>query len=85
MAQLNVKLDDASFDALKRYSARRRTPVSWLVKDYISYLLAGGRPVEYTGDAPTSDEIARAAHGGGAFDWLADEPDIYTLEDGERI
>jgi hypothetical protein len=85
LAQLNVKLDDASFEALKKYSARRRTPVSWLMKDYIAYLIAGGQPVEYAAAEPTGEDLARLAQHGGSFDWLADEPDIYTLDDGEPI
>ena len=85
MAQLNVKLDDDSLDALRRYSARRRTPVSWLIRDYVAYLLAGGRPVEYSPDEVTSADLARLAERGGAFDWLAEEPDIYSALDGEPL
>ncbi|AFY89708.1 MAG: hypothetical protein CLLPBCKN_005227 [Chroococcidiopsis cubana SAG 39.79] len=34
---------------------------------------------------PTTDEIMKLAHSGGAFEFLADEPDLYSLEDGEPI
>jgi hypothetical protein len=34
---------------------------------------------------PTSDELASAAQYGGSFDWLADEPDLYTSADGEPV
>lgn len=86
MAQLNVKLEDERLDALKRYATRRRTPVSWLIKDYVDYLLAGGTPViPYEDTLPTSDELAEWAQRGGSFDWLADEPDLYSLEDGEPV
>jgi DNA-directed RNA polymerase sigma subunit (sigma70/sigma32) len=34
---------------------------------------------------PTTLEIMRLAELGGSFDFLKDEPDIYTLEDGEPI
>jgi hypothetical protein len=30
-------------------------------------------------------EITQLAQSGGAFQFLHDEPDIYTLEDGEPI
>jgi len=30
-------------------------------------------------------EMARIAEHGGAFEWLADEPDIYSDEDGEPV
>ena len=82
MGQLNVKLDDSSLEALKRFSARQRTPVSWLLKDYIAYLLAGGAPVRLDGDELSARQLTEIAQRGGSFDWLADEPDIYTLNDG---
>jgi hypothetical protein len=86
MAQVNVKLSDERFQALRRYAARRRTPVSWLIKDYVDYLLAGGQPVTPPAlDVPTAEELAAIAQHGGAFDWLADEPDLYSLDDGEPV
>lgn len=85
MAQLNVKLGDQQLEALRHYAARRRTPISWLVKDYIAYLLAGGDPVAPPLDAPTSRELAALAQMGGAFSWLAEEPELYSLSDGEPV
>lgn len=86
MAQLNVKLRDEQFDRLRRYAATRRTPVAWLIKDYVDYLLAGGQPVvPPLIDPPTSAELAHIAQHGGSFDWLADEPDIYSADDGEPV
>lgn len=34
---------------------------------------------------PTTHEIMQIAQSGGAFDFLADEPDLYSFEDGEPI
>ena len=86
MAQLNVKLGEDRLVGLRRYAARRRTPVAWLIKDYVDYLLAGGTPVDsLPNQASTSVELAEIAQRGGAFDWLADEPDLYTDEDGEPV
>jgi hypothetical protein len=34
---------------------------------------------------PTTSEIMHLAQIGGSFDWLYDEPDLYTLQDGEPI
>ena len=34
---------------------------------------------------PSALELAHFAESGGNFDYLHDEPDIYTLEDGEPI
>ena len=36
-------------------------------------------------EEPSIKEIMELAQMGGSFDFLADEPDIYTLEDGEAI
>ena len=61
-------------------------PVSWLVKDYVDYLLAGGEALAAPeNDEPTSNELAALTERGGSFDWLADEPDLYSDEDGEPV
>ena len=79
MAQLNVKLASEQLEALRRYATQRRTPISWLIKDYIDYLLAGGKPIEPP--PPSAMELAALAQHGGSFDWLADEPDLYDDAD----
>ena len=33
----------------------------------------------------TTQELINLAQKGNSFDFLADEPDIYTLEDGESV
>jgi hypothetical protein len=86
VAQLNVKLPADRLEALRRYAARRRTPVAWLIKDYVDYLLGGGQPVVLSpGEEPTVQELASLAQGGRAFNWLADEPEVYSAKDGEAI
>lgn len=84
MPQLNLRLDERRLRALRRYATRRRTPVTWLIRDYVDHLLTGGEPVA-TSEVPSSAELARIAHEGRAFDWLAGEPDVYSLDDGEPI
>ena len=34
---------------------------------------------------PTTPEIMKLAQSGGAFDFLEDEPDLYSLKDGELV
>jgi hypothetical protein len=86
VAQLNLKLNEQQVEALRRYAAHRRTPVSWLLRDYVSYLIAGGEPVRVAPpDELSARLLAEAAQVGGSFDWLADEPDLYSLEDGEPV
>jgi len=85
VAQLTVKLSEERLEALRRLAARRRTPVSWLIKDYVDYLLAGGEPIAPPADDLTPAQLAQLAQYGGSFDWLADEPEVYTLRDGEPV
>lgn len=86
MAQLNLKLTSDQLEGLRSYAARRRTPISWLIKDYIEYLLRGGTPVPPVAySEPSSDELARLAESGGSFDWLEHEPNLYSFEDGEPL
>jgi len=80
MRQLNVKLSAKQYDTLRRHAAQRRTPVAWLIKDYIATL----------GDDREAEDVRRheptqAAARGAAFDWLSEEPEIYTATDGEPI
>ena len=85
MAQLNVKLSPEQIEALRKYADRRRTPVAWLIRDYIDYLLRGGTPVTVIDDELASHEMAQLAQHGGAFDWLAGEPELYAPTDGEPV
>ena len=52
-------------------------------------LLEGSRPVAKLTPLPldevSSEEIAQIAMAGGAFDWLAGEPEIYDDTCGEAI
>jgi hypothetical protein len=34
---------------------------------------------------PSNQELIKLAESGGCFDFLANEPDIYTCEDGEPV
>ncbi len=43
------------------------------------------RLVALSDDAPTAFEMAQLAMAGGAFNWLADEPDLYDDTCGEAI
>lgn len=85
MAQLSVPLSETQLTALRAYAAERRTEVDVLMLHYVEYLLAGGTPIVDDDAPPTAAELAAIAASGGAFDWLADEPDLYSLADGEPV
>lgn len=76
MRQLNVKLSDKQHDRLRRAAARRRTPVAWLIKDYVDSLVD-----DEAGHVRAHEATQAAAHG-GALAWLDAEPDLYTDADG---
>lgn len=78
--QLNVRLTQRQHEALRRYAARRRTPVTWLIKDYVDAIVA--REEE---EAVRSHEPTQVASRGGSLDWLSEEPELYTEADGEPI
>lgn len=86
MAQLSLDLDDEQLAALRGRVERRKLPVEKLIGDYLKHLAEGGEPVSGPPDtSPTSEEMVVLAERGGAFDWLADEPDLYSREDGEPV
>jgi hypothetical protein len=39
----------------------------------------------FAADEPIAADLAALALRGGSFDFLADEPDLYRFEDGERL
>ncbi len=80
MRQLNVKLSDAQHERLRRFAARRRTPVAWLIKDYVDSLTEWDETTSIR-----AHEATQVAARGGSFAWLADEPDTYTEADGEPV
>lgn len=78
MRQLNVKLSDKQHEHLRRAAARRRTPVAWLIKDYVDSLAEDAEGIR-------AHDATQAAARGGAFEWLAAEPDLYTEADGKPV
>ena len=79
MRQLNIKLSEKQHERLRRHSARRRTPVAWLIKDYIDSL------ADEQAEDVRAHEPTQAAERGGSFAWLSKEPDLYTEADGHPV
>ncbi len=80
MRQLNIKLTERQHERLRRYASGRRTPVAWLIKDYVDSLIDGD-----VASAVRTHETTQLAARGGSFDWLADEPELYDETDGDAI
>ena len=80
MRQLKVKLSAKQHETLRRHAARLRTPIAWLIKDYIATLVDDQEAENVRTPEPT-----QVAARGGSFAWLSDEPDVYAATDGEPI
>lgn len=86
MSRLSVEIPDEHMEGLRSYAARVHRDVDELIRDYVEYLVEGGLALALPDDdGPSNEELARMAMAGGAFDWLKDEPDLYTFEDGEPV
>lgn len=82
MKAIEIALPDEKLERLVEVAARREREPQTMLEAYVDYLLAGGTPVEDTDDVPTA-VLQRLAELGGSFDWLKDEPNLYTVDDGE--
>ncbi|MEA5535849.1 hypothetical protein [Crocosphaera sp. XPORK-15E] len=68
---MNTKLVVSLIQIIQFLSEEERTLLEQKLAEEISY--------------PSAKEIENLVQIGGAFDFLYDEPDIYTIEDGEPI
>ena len=82
MTTISLNVDDRLYRRISEIAAERYSEPESLLSDYLEYLAAGGAPVIEGDDLPI-EGMMKIIENGGAFDWLKDEPDLYTLEDGE--
>ena len=68
---MNTQLVDSLVQAIRALSVEERAALE--------------EKLFFEADAPTAGELVTLALGGGSFDFLADEPDLYSLVDGEPI
>ena len=59
---------------------------AWIDRDELNKLIELAKcgddvNLEITGDEVTTQDLMRLADAGGAFDWLRDEPDLYSEAD----
>jgi hypothetical protein len=57
------------------------------IEDFIDFLYQRENQEQLSIDrtAPSTNEMIVLAHSGNSFDFLYDEPDLYTLADGEPV
>ena len=84
MVSITLSVSEEQFRMIEESASNRHQLPEELVRQYVDYLVAGGNPLKDPEDIPTAS-LMRLAEIGGSFDWLKDEPDLYTLEDGEPI
>jgi hypothetical protein len=83
--QVNVRVEPSLYQALAAVARQERRSVSQAARE----LMQEGLRHHVGGPIATDDtharEIAALAAGGGAFDWLANEPDLYDDASGEPL
>jgi hypothetical protein len=83
--QINIRVDGALYQALEALARQERRSVSQiarqLLEDGFQQRLGHGVEVNDT----VGQDIAVLAAAGGAFDWLAEEPDVYDDTCGEPL
>ncbi len=83
--QVNIRVESTLYRALEIVARQERRSVPQaarvLIEEGLRQRTGGKAPHD---DTPAS-EIAVLAAAGGAFDWLADEPDLYDDTCGEPV
>lgn len=81
---LQIALQPTAYHVLERMAQEQQQSVSQVVQQLIEAQLAHPRAYICDDDIPT-DEITKLVAAGGAFDWLAEEPDLYDDTCGEAV
>ncbi len=83
--QISVRLEPTLYRALEALARQERRSVPQTAQQLMEEGLrqrVGGRAIA---DDISGQEIAALAAAGGAFDWLAEEPDLYDDTCGEPL
>ena len=68
---MNAQLVDSLVQAIRALSTEERAVLE--------------EKLFFASDEPSTEDLSMLATAGGSFDFLADEPNIYSLEDGEPV
>lgn len=83
--QVNIRVELALYQALQVLARQEQRSLPQAARQLMEEGLRqrmGGRAIE---DDTPGQEIAVLAAAGGAFDWLAEEPDLYNDTCGEPL
>ena len=83
--QVNIRVESALYRALEAIARRERRSVPQTARLLLEEGLRQRSSGESSREDTTAADIAVLAAAGGAFDWLADEPDLYDDTCGEPV
>ena len=83
--QVNVRVEPALYHALETIAQQERRSVPQAARQLMEEGLRRHAGGTMPSDDTTADEIAALAAAGEAFDWLADEPELYDDTSGEPL
>jgi hypothetical protein len=83
--QVNIRVGSALYRALETIAHQERRSVPQAARLLLEEGLRQRIGGSLSGDDTPGSDIAALATAGGAFDWLADEPDLYDDTCGEPV
>jgi hypothetical protein len=83
--QLNLRVEPALYQALEAIARQERRSVPQAARQLIEDGLRIHMDRPMPTDDTTSSKIGALAAAGGAFDWLANEPELYDDNSGEPL
>jgi hypothetical protein len=83
--QVNIRVESALYRALETIARQERRSVPQTARLLLEEGLRQRTSSKLSNDDTPGSDIAALARAGGAFDWLADEPDLYDDTCGEPL
>lgn len=83
--QVNIRVDSALYHVLEKIAHQERQSVPQAARSLLEEGLQRRIGGSAGGDDAPGSEVAALAAAGGAFDWLAEEPDLYDDTCGEPV
>jgi hypothetical protein len=83
--QVNIRVDSSLYRTLQTLAEQERRSVPQTALHLLENGLRQRARGQVIPDDTPSQDIAALAAAGGAFDWLADEPDVYDDTCGEPL
>ena len=83
--QINMRVEPALYQALEAVAQQEQHSVAQTARQLLAEGLQYRLKSQSVVDDLPSQALATLASQGGAFNWLADEPEIYSDTDGEPL